>query len=120
MATIGKAGQWVQIHQVVLSPGERAPQVPADTALVPLELRVRGFLEQPAALGEAATVRTLSGRRVTGQLVDLEPAYTHGFGRPVPALLAIGDELAALLGNGGPPGLPEAGTGDPGAGGARS
>ena len=33
-----KQGDWVRIHSVVLSPDQRAPQVPEDTAGVPLEM----------------------------------------------------------------------------------
>ncbi|MGR8952181.1 MAG: 2-amino-4-ketopentanoate thiolase, partial [Gammaproteobacteria bacterium] len=43
---IGK-GVWVEIHDIVLEAGERAPQVPEDTAKVPLEMCVKGFLTEP-------------------------------------------------------------------------
>ena len=42
------SGSWVELHRVVLPPGERAPQVPAETQRVPLELRVKGFLVRDA------------------------------------------------------------------------
>ncbi len=38
-----KKGDWVQIHQIVLKPEERAPQVPEDTKKVPLEFWVKGY-----------------------------------------------------------------------------
>lgn len=34
-------GEWVMIHNIVLAPSERAPQVPDDTKEVPLEMWVR-------------------------------------------------------------------------------
>lgn len=92
-----KQGTWVQVHQVVLPPGERAPQVPADTQAVPLEMWVKGFLTHDAAPGEEAEVLTLADRRVKGTLVAVEPAYGHDFGRPVPELLTVGRELRELL-----------------------
>jgi len=97
MEQTGKPGDWVMVHRVVLTAAERAPQVPADTKQVPLELRVKGFLVREAALGEAATIRTVSGREMTGTLVEINPQYTHSFGAPLPELQAIGAELHALL-----------------------
>jgi hypothetical protein len=90
-------GTWVELHRVVLAPGERAPQVPEETRAVPLELRVKGFLTADASLGEEAEVRTRAGRRLRGVLGRALPAYEHGFGPPVPELLAVGPELRALL-----------------------
>jgi hypothetical protein len=88
-------GTWVEIYRVVLQAGERAPQVPEDTREVPLEMRVRGFLAQPATPGgEAGTV---TGRHLSGTLSAVNPAYTHSFGPPVAALLDIGVEVRALL-----------------------
>ena len=101
-----RAGEWVQIHSVVLPAGRRAAQVPPETQAVPLEMWVKGFLTAPARLGEAATVTTLAGRQVTGRLVAVNPAYGHDFAGPVPELLKIGPEVRAILaaakGQGGP------------------
>jgi len=93
-----KRGDWVEVHRVLLEPGKRAPGVPEDTARVPLEMRMRGFLlEDEAVCGQQVRVRTLAGRVVQGTLVDADPRYTHDFGRPVPELLAVGPELKRLL-----------------------
>ena len=90
-------GTWVEIHRIVLPPGERAPQVPADTAAVPLEMRVKGFLTMPAALGEEAEVITPAGRRLRGALSAVNPSYDHGFGAPIAELTSIGMEVRAML-----------------------
>jgi hypothetical protein len=90
-------GTWVEIHRVVLRAGERAPQVPADTAAVPLEMRVKGFLVTPATPGEEAEVITPAGRRLRGTLGAVNPAYDHGFGAPIAELSTIGTEVRALL-----------------------
>jgi len=97
MAERVAAGTWVEIHRVVLRAGERAAQIPADTQAVPLEMRVRGFLVEPAALGEAAEISTAAGRRLRGTLTDVNPAYAHGFGAPLAELAAIGPEVRAIL-----------------------
>jgi hypothetical protein len=90
-------GTWVELRRVVLEPGERAPQVPEETQRVALELRVKGFLVRDAAPGEVAEVMTAAGRRLGGTLEHVLPAYEHGFGQPVPELLAVGPELRAIL-----------------------
>lgn len=90
-------GTWVQIQQVILSPGERAPQVPADTAKVPLVMVTKGFLQQEGRLNDSVAVKTLSGRVVEGKLVKVLPRFSHDFGEAVPELLAIGPRVRALL-----------------------
>jgi len=91
-------GAWVEIRRVLLAPGERAPRVPEETQRVPLEMRVKGVLSHDAALGDEVEIVTHSGRRLRGTLSEVAPAYTHGFGPPVPELRAVGEELRALLG----------------------
>ncbi len=97
MADLIAAGTWVEIGDIVLEPGERAPQVPEDTASVALEMRVRGVLLAPTALGEEAEIETAAGRRLRGVVLAVNPAYDHSFGPPVPELAAIGDDLRAAL-----------------------
>ncbi len=87
----------MEIRKVMLEPYERAPQVPDDTKQVPLEMKVKGFLTADAKIGEEVTITTSAGRTVTGTLVDLNPAYTHQFGSPIPELLSIGRELRDIL-----------------------
>jgi hypothetical protein len=89
----GRPGDWAEIRLVLLAPGERAPSLPDDTAAVPLEARVRGFLASGGQVGEAAAVHTSAGRLVEGTLVAIGPAPGHSFGRPVPELLQVGTEL---------------------------
>jgi hypothetical protein len=91
------AGTWVEIERVVLPPGARSPHVPEDTRRVPLQMRVKGFLTEPAAIGTEATVVTAAGRRLRGVLGAVNPAYGHGFGSPIAELVAIGGELRARL-----------------------
>jgi hypothetical protein len=90
-------GTWVEIGRTILPPGERAPQVPDETQKVPLEMRVKGFLLRAAVIGAEAEIETPAGRRLVGTLTEANPAYTHGFGPPVPELLAVGEQIRALL-----------------------
>lgn len=91
------AGQWVEIGLVVLEPGHRAPQVPADTQAVPLEMKVRGFIDHDASKGEEVTIHTVAGRLLSGTLVAVEPFYNHNFGAHVAELAPIGMEIREIL-----------------------
>ena len=97
MSTIVKKGSWVQIYQIVLPAGQRAPQVPKDTAQLPLELRINGFLLEDGRLGETVEISTYTGRRLKGILENAQPSYQYKFGTPLPELLPIGKELRAIL-----------------------
>jgi len=90
-------GDWVQIYQCVLKPEERAPQIPDDTKLVPLELWVKGFITSEAEVGELVEIKTVTGRLVKGELKALFPYYTHSFGKCVPELLEIDKQLKSIL-----------------------
>ncbi len=94
---MAKQGQWVTIHNIVLSPEERAPQVPDDTKQVPLETWVKGFMLVDGKLGEQVEIKTITGRKVTGKLVEVEYSYKHSFGDFVPELLQIGLQLKEIL-----------------------
>ncbi len=95
MTERAEAGAWVEIEKMVLAPEERAQSVPADTAATPLIQWVDGFLTQPAAVGEQATITTLIGRTHTGTVSRINPSYTHSFGTTVREILTIGTEYEA-------------------------
>ena len=95
-----RKGDWVIIHNTVLTTEERAPQVPEDTRSVPLESWVKGFLEKDATIGEEVEIATITGRIVSGKLVEINPSYKHSFGEFVPELLQIGIRLKEILAGG--------------------
>lgn len=97
MGDIVRKGQWVEIYGVILSPDERAPQIPDDTKKVPLEMRVKGFLEKDAEIGDEVLIATAADRNVTGKLVAVNPAYTHGFGEPIGELMTVGREVRRII-----------------------
>lgn len=97
MAELIAKHTWVEIRRIELAAGQRASQVPDDTQQVPLEMRVKGFLVEPARLGEQAVIVTAAGRRLRGVLAADNPAYTHGFGPPIAELSSIGAEVRAIL-----------------------
>ena len=95
-------GDWVEIDDVILQPGERAKNIPNDTQKVPLTMRLRGFLlNSQANIGESVRIQTRIGRIVEGRLAVRFPKYNHTFGEPQKELLAIGQELRSFLIKGG-------------------
>jgi hypothetical protein len=60
-------------------------------------MRVKGFLVAAASLGEEVEVMTPAGRRLHGTLKEINPAYAHGFGAPIPELSGIAGEVRDLL-----------------------
>ena len=98
MSTIVKKGEWVQIHNIVLKPEERTGKIPEETKKVPLELWVKGFLNEDAVIGDIVELTTITGRKASGTLVDVNPVYTHGFGDVfVPELLQVGLQVKGIL-----------------------
>ena len=96
-----KKGDWIEIHQVILKGGERAKDVPPDTAELPLEAWIKGWAQGDAAVGEQVVLETLSGRKVEGTLTQVDPGYSHTYGPAVPELAPVSKELRAMLKGGG-------------------
>ncbi|MEW6725041.1 MAG: 2-amino-4-oxopentanoate thiolase subunit OrtA [Bacillota bacterium] len=97
MSETARAGDWVEIKNIVMQPEERATNIPEETRRVPLELRLKGFLLADATIGDEVEIETIIGRRVRGELIQVNPEFQHDFGRPVPELLTIGRELRQRL-----------------------
>jgi len=91
-------GDWVRIHKTVLSPAQRAPQVPEDTKKIPLEMWDKGFLLSDSAdVGDEVEVETIIGRRIMGSMIDVNPQFHHSWGNCVPEILHIGRQLRSIL-----------------------
>ncbi len=94
---MAKKDQLVQIHSIVLNPEDRAAHLPEDTKKVPLAMWTKGNLVQDANIGETCQVITMTGRKVSGTLVEVEPRYTHDFGDYVPELDAVRNQVRSIL-----------------------
>lgn len=86
-------GTWVKIKQQVLNNTQRAPQLPDDTKEVPFIMWTKGFLVEDAEMNSETIVETLTGRHVSGTLMEVEPSYDHNYGSFIPELLRIGKDL---------------------------
>jgi hypothetical protein len=94
---MAKKGDWVLLRSVILQAGERAPQVPEDTAKVPLMQWVKGHRQEDAEIGSLGQARTRTGRLVTGILQEVNPAYAHSFGSFIPELMEAQDSIKKAM-----------------------
>lgn len=90
---LANKGDLVQIHLVVLEPGERTANLPEATRAVPYEGWIKGFLlEEHAEIGQMVQIKTFIGRVLSGILTEINPVYEHNFGKPQPEINYIGEE----------------------------
>ncbi|HLR20747.1 MAG TPA: 2-amino-4-oxopentanoate thiolase subunit OrtA [Tissierellaceae bacterium] len=93
-----KRGDWVRIHDIVLTVEERSDNLPEDTKSVPLEMWDKGFLlDEEANIGDEVEVETYIGRKVKGNLLEVNPYWDHDYGKLIPELLYIGRQARELL-----------------------
>lgn len=92
-----REGDWVEIEAKLLDPADRSKNLPPETAEKPLMMWVKGFALGEAAQGEALTIETITGRRVTGALSAVNPGYYITYGDPIPELTHVGRDLRARL-----------------------
>ncbi|MCR3905518.1 MAG: 2-amino-4-oxopentanoate thiolase subunit OrtA [Tenericutes bacterium] len=82
---------YVQIYKSILSEDKRSSNLPHDTKRVPLEMRVKGKLLEPAEIGDVVKIKTITGRVETGILIVAEPHFSHSFGHHVQVLNDVRD-----------------------------
>ena len=95
---MAKKGDWVRIHTVVLKAEERTGKIPEDTKVCDLEMWTKGFLLGDAEIGDEVEVETAVGRIEKGTLIEVNPYYTHSYGKFVPELVQIDKQLREIMG----------------------
>lgn len=96
-----KKGEWVRIHSVVLKAEERTAKIPDDTQKCDLEMWTKGTLLEDAEIGDEVTVKTASNRIEKGTLIEVDPYYTHSYGKFVPEIIEIDKQLREIMFGGG-------------------
>ena len=92
-------GDWVRIHAVVLKADERTAKIPEDTQKCDLEMWTKGFLLNDCAeIGDEVEIETAVGRTEKGILLEVNPYYTHSYGKFVPELIQIDKQLREIMG----------------------
>ena len=95
---MAKKNDWVRIHRDVLTADQRTGKLPDDTKQVPLEMWVKGYLQNDAAqVGDEVTVLTVVGRTEHGKLIEVDPCYNLNYGEYVPEIAAIDKQLRGKL-----------------------
>ena len=92
-----KKGEWVRIHSVVLKAEERTAKIPEDTQKCDLLMWTKGFLQEDAEIGDEVEVITAANRREKGTLVEVNPYYTHSYGKFVPEIIEIDKQLREIM-----------------------
>ena len=97
---MAKKGDWVRIYSVVLKPEERQGSLPEDTKKVPYEMWDKGFLiNNSANIGDTVEVETIIGRKISGELIEVNPNFEINYGAGVTETLYIGKQLRKLIGD---------------------
>ena len=95
---MAKKNDYVRVHRTILEAVERTGKLPEDTKNVPLEMWVKGWLQdEQAKLGDIVTVKTVVGRLETGELMEECPCYALNYGEFVPEILEIDRQLKDVL-----------------------
>lgn len=89
---------WVEVEECILKSEERSSNLPEDTRNTDLMMWLRGFLiDDLAEIGDDVTIKTLSGRKVSGKLCDAKPRHQYDYGDTVVELIEVGEELKKAL-----------------------
>ena len=98
MSSLAKKNDYVRIHRAILAAEERTGKLPEDTKSVPLEMWVKGWLQDDSAdLGDTVTVKTVVGRLETGVLMEENPCYALNYGEFEPEIQEIDRQLKSVL-----------------------
>ena len=95
---MAKKGDWVRIHTIVLKAEDRTGKIPEDTKACDLEMWTKGFLLEDAEIGDQVEIETAVGRIEKGELIEVNPYYTHSYGKFVPELIQIDKQLREIMG----------------------
>ena len=97
---MAKKGDWVRIYSVILNPEDRQGSLPEDTKKVPFEMWDKGFLiNDSAQIGDIVEVETIIGRKIKGELVEVDHNFEINYGTGVTETLYIGKQLRKLMGD---------------------
>lgn len=95
---MAKKNDWVRIHRNVLESQERTGKLPEDTKKVPLEMWVKGWLQNESAdIGDEVAVTTCVGRTEYGRLIEVNPCYDLNYGSFIPEILEMETQLRNAL-----------------------
>ncbi|MBU3159665.1 2-amino-4-ketopentanoate thiolase [Clostridium frigoris] len=92
-----KKGTWVEVEEIVLTPKDRAVNIPDETKKTPLKCWIRGNCISDCELGNEVEVETNVGRIAKGIVVQIEPGYYHTYGKYVEEISNIGKQAREMI-----------------------
>ena len=92
-----KKGTWVEVEEIVLTPKDRAVNIPDETKKTPLKCWIRGKCLSDCELGKDVQVETNVGRIARGIIVEIEPGYYHTYGKYVEEISNIGKQAREMI-----------------------
>ncbi|MBZ9687514.1 2-amino-4-ketopentanoate thiolase [Clostridium estertheticum] len=92
-----KKGTWVEVEETVLTPADRATNIPDETKKTPLKSWTRGKCLSDCELGYEVQVETNIGRIAQGTIVEIEPGYYHTYGKYVKEISNIGKQAREII-----------------------
>ncbi|MBU3172584.1 2-amino-4-oxopentanoate thiolase subunit OrtA [Clostridium estertheticum] len=92
-----KKGTWVEVEEIVLTPKDRAKNIPDETKKTPLKCWIRGKCLSDCELGNEVHVETNVGRNARGIVVQIEPGYYHTYGKYVDEISNIGKQAREII-----------------------
>ena len=92
-----KKGTWVEVEETVLTPDDRAANIPDETKKTPLKSWTCGKCLSDCELGDQVGVETNIGRIASGKVVDIEPGYYHTYGKYVEEISNIGKQAREII-----------------------
>ncbi len=88
---------WIEISEILLTPENRASGLPDDTKDLSYKLKIRGFAQCDGSVGEKITIKTVTGRVLSGVAEKINPYYDHNFGDSIPELIKVRNDLKSLM-----------------------
>jgi len=92
-----KKGTWVEVEEIVLTPKDRAMNIPDETKITPIKAWIRGKCLNDCELGNEMQVETNIGRIAKGIIVEIEPGYYHTYGNYVEEISNIGKQAREII-----------------------
>ena len=92
-----KKGTWVEVEEIVLTPKDRAINIPDETKKTPLKCWIRGKCLSDCEFGSEVQVETNVGRIARGIVVQIEPGYYHTYGKYVEEISNIGKQAREMI-----------------------
>lgn len=92
-----KKNTYVLIKKIVLDKEERTAHIPEDTKRVDFVMKVKGVLTHDANMHDEVTILSDTKRYIKGELIEINPSYTHSYGEHLDEVLKMKDIILSEM-----------------------